>query len=228
MHKVFLSSIKYCFHLTVFVINAFFVHLSIWGIIRESSKCSVSFTKYQISLKLENSINIFITFPIKINANSISMENGETKIKGQKQQFFSKVLFGLMTFFLWKKILSKAISSTNYLTEMHLEWLGSNQSVWAHRKMTCYMILTEMTSLCEQKHSMGLVQPMKLGDWLLFYLAHVQRRTIFLWHLLKSHCKFFIQKYTGMKTKFPELLYAWSENPMVILYQISCALHILS
>lgn len=100
MHKVFLSSIKYCFHLTVFVINVFFVHLSIWGIIRESSKCSVSFTKYQISLKLENSINIFITFPIKINANSISMENGETKIKGQKQQFFSKVLFGLMTFFL--------------------------------------------------------------------------------------------------------------------------------
>lgn len=45
MHKVFLSSIKYCFHLTLFVINAFFVHLSIWGIIKKPSKCSVSFTK---------------------------------------------------------------------------------------------------------------------------------------------------------------------------------------
>lgn len=119
------------------------------------------------------------------------MENAETKIKCQKQQFLSKVILGLMTFFLWKKILWKAISSTNYLTEIHLEWLGSNQSVWAHRKMTCYMILTEMTSLCEQKRSMGLVQPKRLGDWLLFHLALVQRRTIFRWYLLKSHCKFF-------------------------------------
>lgn len=48
------------------------------------------------------------------------MENAETKIKCQKQQFLSKVVFGLMTFFN-EKILSKAISLTNYLTEIHLE-----------------------------------------------------------------------------------------------------------
>lgn len=33
-----------------------------------------------------------------MNANSVSMENAETKIKCQKQQFLSKVLLGLMTF----------------------------------------------------------------------------------------------------------------------------------
>lgn len=49
----------------------------------------------------------FITFPIEINVNSISMENAETKIKRQKQQFLSKVLLGLMTFFLLKKSFQK-------------------------------------------------------------------------------------------------------------------------
>lgn len=33
-----------------------------------------------------------------MNANSVSMENAETKIKCQNQQFLSKVLLGLMTF----------------------------------------------------------------------------------------------------------------------------------
>lgn len=35
------------------------------------------------------------------------MKNAETKIKRQKQQFLSKVLLGLMTFFLWKKSFQK-------------------------------------------------------------------------------------------------------------------------
>lgn len=74
-----------------------------------------------------------------------------------------------------KKILSKVISSTDYLTETHLEWLGTNQSVWVHRRMTCYMNLTQQTSLCEQKHSVGLVQLMRLRDWLLFYLSHMYK-----------------------------------------------------
>lgn len=78
-----------------------------------------------------------------------------------------------------KKILSKVISSTDYLTEIHLEWLGTNQSVWVHRKMTCYMNLTQMTSLCEQKHSVGLVQLMRLGDWLLFYLSHMSKAGLY-------------------------------------------------
>lgn len=78
-----------------------------------------------------------------------------------------------------KKILSKVISSTDYLTEMHLEWLGTNQSVWVHRKMTCYMHLTQMTSLCEQKHSVGLVQLMRLGDWLLFRLSHMSKAGLY-------------------------------------------------
>lgn len=119
--------------------------------------------------------------------NCISMENAETKIKCQKQQFLSNVVLGLMTFFN-VKILSKAISLTNYLTEIHLEWRWTNQSVWVHRKMTCYMILTQMTSLHEQSNSMCLIQQMRMGDWLLFSLANIQTRTIFLWHLLKSHC----------------------------------------
>ena len=55
-----------------------------------------------------------------MNANSLSVENAETKIKCQKQQFLLKVLLGLMTFSN-EKTLSKAISSTNYLAELHLE-----------------------------------------------------------------------------------------------------------
>lgn len=53
------------------------------------------------------------------------MENAETKIKCQKQQFLSKALLGLVTLFneKKKKILSKAISFTNYLTEIHIEAL---------------------------------------------------------------------------------------------------------
>lgn len=67
----------------MFVSNVFFVLLSMWGISRKSSKYSVSFIEYWISHKLEMSINVFITFPIKMNANSVSMENAETKIKCQ-------------------------------------------------------------------------------------------------------------------------------------------------
>lgn len=52
------------------------------------------------------------------------MEYAETKIKFQKQQFLSKALLGLVTLFNEKKkILSKAISFTNYLTEIHIEAL---------------------------------------------------------------------------------------------------------
>lgn len=67
---------------------------------RKSSKCSVSFITYKITLKLEHSINIFIIPPVEINAHSISMENAETKIKCQRQQFLSKALLELMTFLL--------------------------------------------------------------------------------------------------------------------------------
>ena len=105
--KLFLNIIKYCFHVIVFANYVFFVLLSIWGIFRKSSKYSVSFTEYQISHKLEMPINVFITFPIKMNANSISMENAETKIKCQKQQFLSKMLLGLMTFCSEKKSFQK-------------------------------------------------------------------------------------------------------------------------
>lgn len=118
----------------------------------------------------------------------------------------------------------------SYLTGIHLEWLGTNQSVWVHRKMTGYMILTQMTLLCKQKHSIGFIESaIEIGGLVTFLSVwHLQSRNIFLWHLLKSHSQFFIQKYTDMKTKFSELLYAWSEKPVVIFCQISCVLHILS
>jgi len=50
------------------------------------------------------------------------------------------------------------------------------------------MILTQMTLLHEQSNSTCLIQQMRMGYWLLFSLANVHTRTMFLWHLLKSHC----------------------------------------
>lgn len=38
--------------------------------------------------------------------------------------------------------------------------------------------------------------------------------------------RFFSQKYSCIRTKFPQLWYSWSEVPMVISYQVPCAHHI--
>lgn len=47
------------------------------------------------------------------------------------------------------------------------------------------MNLTQMTSLCEQKHSMGLVQLMRLGDWLLFYLSHMSKAGLYSYDIYR-------------------------------------------